>query len=140
MLLIEPLEPRTLLSFITAPIYAAGSNPRSVAVGDFNGDGVPDLAVAGGSGVSILLGQGDGTFQVGQSVPVGGDPYAVVAGDFTGRGTLDLAVADISSSDVSGQSYRIVTAPTAHPTAPRCHGKRPGQRTAASPPKIMTAR
>src|SRR5438552_7764045 len=64
--LVEVLEDRTLLSFITAPTYDAGMYPHSVAVGDFDRDGTLDLAVAGGelSGtVSILLGKGDGTFQ-----------------------------------------------------------------------------
>src|SRR5947209_6216487 len=70
---LEVLEDRTLLSFITAPTYAVGSNPQSVAVGDFNGDGIPDVAVAslgnGGdkSTLSILLGKGDGTFQAAQN-------------------------------------------------------------------------
>src|SRR5258708_39745384 len=48
------------VSFRVAPTYAAGSapfEPVSVAVGDFNGDGKPDLAVAGGGG-SVLLGHG----------------------------------------------------------------------------------
>src|SRR5437667_2569204 len=74
--LVEALEHRDLLSFITAPTYAAGSRPDSAAVGDFNGDGIPDLAVANyGSGyplyisgnVSVLLGKGDGTFQDAQN-------------------------------------------------------------------------
>ena len=45
--------------------YGAESAPTSVAVGDFNGDGKLDLAVAnyGSSNVSILLGNGDGTFK-----------------------------------------------------------------------------
>ena len=49
-----------------APVnYATGSNPNSVAVGDFNGDGKLDLAVAnsGSNNVSVLLGNGEGTFQ-----------------------------------------------------------------------------
>src|SRR5207302_5681521 len=56
--LVEVLEDRNLLSFITAPTYAVGSSPESVAVGDFNGDGIPDLAAAnlGDDTVSVLLG------------------------------------------------------------------------------------
>ncbi len=45
--------------------YPAGNCPRSVAVGDINGDGVPDLTVgnSGSNNVSVLLGNGDGTFR-----------------------------------------------------------------------------
>jgi hypothetical protein len=64
-----------------------------VAVGDFNGDGIPDLAVANGSAVSVLLGNGDGTFQAPVSYAAGIGPIFVAAGDFNGDGKLDLAVA-----------------------------------------------
>ncbi len=48
------------VSFLAARSYAAGLNPESVAVGDFNGDGKPDLVVANenGDNVSVLLGNG----------------------------------------------------------------------------------
>ena len=64
--------------------------------GDFNGDGRLDLAVANGydNAVSVLLGNGDGTFQPQVTYAVGSGPDAIVAGDFTGDGRLDLAVAD----------------------------------------------
>src|SRR3989442_15173230 len=54
------------VSFVGRRDFASGGlDPSSVAVGDFNGDGVPDLAVANSRSdtVSVLLGDGDGTFQ-----------------------------------------------------------------------------
>src|SRR5438128_141413 len=91
--LIETLEDRTLLSFIAAPTYAAGGYAESVAVGDFNGDAIPDLAVANGvypAHVSVLLGKGDGIFQAAQSYATGASGYfrpnSVAVGDFNGDG------------------------------------------------------
>ena len=83
--------------------YGVGNDPRSVAVGDFNGDGKPDLAVAnsGSDRVSVLLGKGDGTFQPAVNYGAGADPWSVVAGDFNHDGKADLAVANINSRNVS---------------------------------------
>ena len=86
-------------SFQGVKSLAAGPNPRSVAVGDFNGDGVPDLAVPytdwgpGTSGVSVLLGNGDGTFQTPRTFAVADGPWSVAVGDFNGDRVADLAVA-----------------------------------------------
>lgn len=86
--------------------YATGTQPIALVQGDFNGDGHLDLAVAnegGGTGgsVSVLLGNGDGTFQTHVEYAAGNTPNAIVTGDFNGDGNLDLAVANSGSSNVS---------------------------------------
>jgi len=83
--------------------FDAGSGPQSVAVGDFNGDGKPDLAVVNSysNNVSILLGNGDGTFQIHVDYPTGAQPGSVAIGDFNGDGKLDLAVVNSYSNNVS---------------------------------------
>ena len=78
--------------------------PHAIAVGDFNGDGILDLAVAnaGSNDVTILLGNGDGTFTAtATSPPTGTYPYSIAVGDFNGDGKTDLAVANYVSSTIS---------------------------------------
>src|SRR3989449_6721858 len=89
-------------------VVAARARRTSVVVGDFTGDGVPDLAVAngragfaGGPGnIEVLLGDGDGTFQERLTVATGGRPVSLAPGDFNGDGKPDLAVADFDSNTV----------------------------------------
>ncbi|HTS67720.1 MAG TPA: FG-GAP-like repeat-containing protein, partial [Terriglobia bacterium] len=78
--------------------YSIGNPPQAIVAGDFNGDGIPDLAVVNTgnpqqSVVSILLGNGNGTFQAHVDFAVGMAGVSLVAGDFNGDGRLDLAVA-----------------------------------------------
>ncbi|MGA3097515.1 MAG: FG-GAP-like repeat-containing protein [Bryobacteraceae bacterium] len=80
---------------------ALPSSPSAVTIADFNEDGKADLAVATSTGVSVLLGNGDGTFRTAGNDLAGAQPSAVAAGDFNGDGWPDLAVADLSSGDVS---------------------------------------
>ncbi len=82
--------------FTTGFTSDVGVGPTSVAVADFNGDGIPDLAVAnsGDNTVTVLLGNGDGTFTFKSSPGVGDAPYWVAVGDFNGDGIPDLAVAN----------------------------------------------
>jgi hypothetical protein len=74
-----------------------------MTVGDFNGDGHLDLAVAnsGANTVSILLGQGDGRFVAAPEVGVGREPQSVAVGDFNGDGRLDLVTANANANTVS---------------------------------------
>lgn len=65
--------------------------PQALIAGDFNGDGFPDIAVVNGNFVSVLIGNGDGTFRPPLDTAVSG-PTALAAGDFNGDGNLDLAI------------------------------------------------
>src|SRR6266478_5631229 len=88
------------LKFSTSTNYLSGNNPFSVAIGDLNGDGIPDLAVAnaaaggGSSTVSVLLSNGDGSFQNQITYATGANPYFLAIGDLNGDGISDLAVAN----------------------------------------------
>ena len=80
-----------------------GVLPVAVTSGDFNGDGHLDLAVANylSGDVSILLSNGDSTFEPAVTYNLGTSPLSVTTGDFNGDGKIDLATANYSSGDVS---------------------------------------
>ncbi len=90
-------------SFGAATNFGVGTDPFSVAIGDFNNDGKPDLAVANdnSNNVSILLGTGAGSFGAATNFAVGANPRSVAIGDFNGDGKTDLAVANINRANVS---------------------------------------
>ncbi|MCH7720899.1 MAG: VCBS repeat-containing protein, partial [Planctomycetes bacterium] len=83
--------------------YGAGEGPFSVAIGDLDGDGDADLAVANrySDNVSVLLNNGDGTFAADVLYGVGDQPQSVAIGDLDGDGDADLAVANPGSDTVS---------------------------------------
>ncbi len=95
-------------SFVAAQNYAVGAQPWAVAVADFNGDGKADLmtadigAHAGDvSVVSVLLGNGDGTFQRVRDYAAAISPLSVALADFNGDSLPDVAVTNYYSSEVS---------------------------------------
>ena len=79
------------------------SVPESVAIADLNGDGSLDLVTAnrGSDDVSVLLGNGDGTFQAAQAFAAGDGPRSVAIADLDGDGVADLVTANRLSDDVS---------------------------------------
>jgi FG-GAP-like repeat len=81
----------------------AGGTVYSLAVGDFNGDGRADIAVANktDSTVTVLLSGGNGAFTAEPPVPTGATPGGLVAADFTGDGRADLAVTNFAGGTVS---------------------------------------
>lgn len=93
----------TTLSFASAVNYNVGSNPHSIATGDFNNDGNVDLVTANkaNNSVSVLLGNGLGSFNAAINYNVGSAPYCVATGDLNGDGKIDLIVANSNSNSVS---------------------------------------
>lgn len=95
-------------TFVPAGSYGAVGAPRDLALGDFNTDGIADLALASRTvdSVTVFLGGGvagvgDGTFVEGARQGCGVDPASIAAGDLNGDGILDLATADEGGETVS---------------------------------------
>jgi VCBS repeat protein len=92
--------------------YPAGTIPAFIGTGDFDGDGKLDLAVAnaGGDNVSILLGNGDGTFDLPVDFRTGPvcttppapclQPTSIAVGNFGGDGKPDLAITNFATNEV----------------------------------------
>ena len=92
-------------SFGPSPVFATGAAPQAIATADLNNDGKLDLVIANsqGSSLTILLGNGDGTFTPasGSPVTVGTQPSAIAVADLNGDGKLDVAVANLLDGTVT---------------------------------------
>src|SRR5207249_3606663 len=80
-----------------------GAGSWSVVVGDFNGDGLSDLATANqdSGNVSVLLGNGNGTFQTATTYGADTGTSSITVGDFNRDGIADLATANFYANNVS---------------------------------------
>lgn len=100
---LESLERRSLLSVSFAPgvHYSVGNEPLSVAFGDLNSDGKPDMVVANyrDSTISVFLNQGNGKFGKPTTIKVGRFPSWVSIADL-GNGKPDIITADAGDEDV----------------------------------------
>ena len=90
------------------PFDTGTDEPTSLTSADLNGDGRADLAATsqgddgdGPSDVSVLIGNGDLTFQSAVTYPVGTSPQFVIASDLDGDGRPDLATANYAANNVS---------------------------------------
>ena len=100
------LDPATL-GFALLPAARSpatvGSRPQNTVLGDFNNDGRPDLAATNvaSNTLSVLLGNGDGTFQVQTAYATGASPIALASGDFNRDGNLDLVTGNAGAATIS---------------------------------------
>jgi hypothetical protein len=88
------------VSVFGSPFVSGVGATRAVVAADFNGDGKPDVAAANefSNDVSVLLGNGDGTFAPDTRFPAGQLPRSIDVGDFNGDGKLDL----VTGNDIGG--------------------------------------
>jgi hypothetical protein len=112
-------------SFQTPVLYPAGYFASGIVAGDFNNDGILDLAImsqggdAGDAGdVRLYLGNGDGTFRKALTDVIGGLPVAIALGDFNRDGILDFATTDYFANTASvsiGLGNGTFKAPVSYP-------------------------
>ncbi len=92
-------------TFITpGKFYGVGCGAYGGLAADFNGDGIQDIALVNNcetSFVSVLVGNGDGTFQPAAKFGVGTSPYQLTVADFNGDGKPDIATVNAIGEDVS---------------------------------------
>ncbi len=105
-------------TFPTNVSYSTGNNsqPYDIAAGDFNGDGIQDLAVSGLFGATsshVFLGVGDGTFQASIGVDTGFYNLGITAGDFNGDGLDDFATTNYIYGSIGVELSQLAVTATA---------------------------
>ncbi len=126
-------------AFSDPTTFGVGPSPQSVAVGEFNGDADPDLAVVNqlSNNVSVLLGAAGGAFTGPTDFAVGITPLEVAVGEFNGDADPDLAVVNEASSTVSvllGAAGGSSPARPISPSGPRPNRSRWASSTATRMP------
>jgi hypothetical protein len=87
---------RISLDYLARVTYTTGTSPTEAHVADFNGDGKLDLVTANNSAntISVLIGNGDGTFKAKADYATGAQPWSMDVGDLNSDGKPDVVVAD----------------------------------------------
>jgi FG-GAP-like repeat len=89
-------------AFTVKPSIATGNGSASIAAGDFDGDGIADVAVANNLDGTLMIfgGNGSGAFSLSSTIAVGAAPLGLVSADFNNDGHADLAVGSATDGDV----------------------------------------
>jgi hypothetical protein len=123
--------------------YVLGTGPYAVAVGDFTGDGIPDIVTINNDAtMSLLIGNGDGTFRSPTTVAVGVHGQTVTAADLIGNGILDFLVPDNTTNAVKvllGNGDGTFQAPLAFPTSANPYAVAVGDTNDDGLPDLVTA-
>ncbi len=107
-------SPSAPLAFGPSATYPVGGNPLAIVAGDFNNDGIVDLVVNDLSGLSILLGNADGTFQPRTSISAQ-HVFSLAVADFNSDGFLDVVVDGDGVSIYLGHGDGTFAAPQSVP-------------------------
>ncbi|HEY6413669.1 MAG TPA: FG-GAP-like repeat-containing protein [Edaphobacter sp.] len=95
-------------TFTVSAVQPTGRGPQDFVIGDFNGDGIPDIVTddLDGQTMTVLLGKGDGTFLSHSRITIPG-LSSIAVGDFNGDGALDIATTDSADNGVMTLEVRL---------------------------------